>query len=208
MELLTKLDKFLQKNPELQKKWKLTAWISAISSGVIAYRPPLLERAFREFPIETEKSALNLFVAAYKSKNRQSVDIIAQNLKDAKTFPLDQLYETNIENILEYPYLLEKLLQTGWDPNLILEWKKPKFNGRKKSIQTEEKTLLILAMEDDLIPVETIRILLKYGANPGLGVKRNSDGKEYMFYPLAAINSNGNNIIKESKQKILMDWKK
>ncbi|MEN2536292.1 hypothetical protein AAER55_02585, partial [Acinetobacter baumannii] len=83
-------------------------------------------------------------------------------------------------------YLVEKLLQTVWDPNQILEWKKTKFNGRKKSIQTEEKTLLILAMENNLIPAETVRILLKYGASPNLGVKRNSEGKEYMFYPLAA----------------------
>ncbi|NDK05083.1 PF07119 family protein [Leptospira kirschneri serovar Mozdok] len=208
VELLTEINNLLQKNPELQKEWKLTAWLSAVSSGVIAYRPPLLERAFREFPMETANSALNLFAAAYKSKNRQSVDIITQNLKDAKTFPLDQLHETNIENILEYPNLVRKLLQTGWYPNQILEWKKTKFNGRKKSIQTEEKTLLILAMENNLIPAETVRVLLKYGANPGLGVKRNSEGKEYMFYPLAAINLNGNNILKESKQKILIDWKK
>ncbi|EMN51022.1 hypothetical protein LEP1GSC088_4316 [Leptospira interrogans str. L1207] len=55
-------------------------------------------------------------------------------------------------------------------------------------------------MENNLIPAETVRILLKYGASPNLGVKRNSEGKEYMFYPLAAINPNAN--------KILIDWKK
>lgn len=139
VELLTELDKFLQKNPELQKEWKRTAWASAISSGVIAYRPPLLERAFREFPMETANSALNLFEAAYKSKNRQSVDIITQNLKDAKEFPLDQLHQTNIENILEYPYLVEKLLQTVWDPNQILEWKKLNLTEEKNRFKLRKK---------------------------------------------------------------------
>ncbi|ABJ77225.1 Hypothetical protein LBJ_2820 [Leptospira borgpetersenii serovar Hardjo-bovis str. JB197] len=222
---MTEIDDLLRKNPELQKEWKRTVWTAAISSGVIAYRPPLLERAFREFPMETAKSALNLFVAAHKSKNRQSVDIITQNLKDAKTFPLGQLEEEIVTDILKYPNLLEKLLQTGWNPNLILEWEKHKSlsqnskrshrrpeiliksNG-KEFIEKQETTLLILAMQNDFIPMETVQILLKYGADPSLGVKRKSEGKEYLLYPLANINSNGNTILKELKQKTLIDWKK
>ncbi|EQA63675.1 hypothetical protein LEP1GSC062_3940 [Leptospira alexanderi serovar Manhao 3 str. L 60] len=185
VELLSELDKFLQKNPELQKEWKRTAWISAISSGVIAYRPPLLERAFREFPMETAKSSFSLFVAAYKSKNRQSIDIIVKNLKDADSFPLDQLHETNIQHILKYPNLLEKLLQTGWDPNLILEWEKRKFRGGKEFIEKEETSLLILSIQNDSVPMETIRILLKYGAKLDLGVKQYDHYKqEYrLVYP-------------------------
>lgn len=150
-------------------------------------------------------------MAAYKSENPQSVDIITQNLKDAKTFPLDQLHETNIKNILKYPNLVENLLQMGWDPNLILKRQEVKFSrGRGGTeFKIKDKTsLLILSIQNDFIPIETVRVLLKYGANPGLGVKRNSEGKEHMFYPLAAINSSGNNILKELKQKILIDWKK
>ncbi|EQA63778.1 hypothetical protein LEP1GSC062_3945, partial [Leptospira alexanderi serovar Manhao 3 str. L 60] len=142
VELLSELDKFLQKNPELQKEWKRTAWISAISSGVIAYRPPLLERAFREFPMESAKSALNLFVAAYKSQNRQSIDIIVKNLKDADSFPLDQLHETNIQHILKYPDLVEKLLQTGWDPNHILKRKEWIYKLGNQEITVKEETSL------------------------------------------------------------------
>ncbi|WP_061221186.1 YceK/YidQ family lipoprotein [Leptospira borgpetersenii] len=225
VELLTEIDDLLRKNPELQKEWKRTVWTAAISSGVIAYRPPLLERAFREFPMETAKSALNLFVAAHKSKNRQSVDIITQNLKDAKTFPLGQLEEEIVTDILKYPNLLEKLLQTGWNPNQILEWEKHKSlpqnskrshrrpeilikSNRKEFIEKQETTLLILALQNDFIPMETVQILLKYGADPSLGVKRKSEGKEYLLYPLANINSNGNTILKELKQKTLIDWKK
>ncbi|AXX16868.1 hypothetical protein KHM19_16330 [Leptospira borgpetersenii] len=176
VELLTEINDLLRKNLELQKEWKRTAWLSAISSGVIAYRPPLLERAFREFPTETAKSALNLFVAAHKSKNRRSVDIITQNLKDAKIFPLDRLHETNIKNILKYPNLLEKLLQIGWDPNQILERPELKFSKGIRDPEffkvKEETSLLILSIQNDLIPMETIRILLKYGAKLDLGVKQ------------------------------------
>ncbi|WP_061236149.1 YceK/YidQ family lipoprotein [Leptospira santarosai] len=205
IELLTEIDRFFEKNPELQKKWKDTAWRTAISSGIVVHRPLILERSFREFPKETERWSLNLFIEAHKNKNRQSMDIITKNLTDAKNFPLDRLEEKTVRNILEYPNLLEKLLQTDWDPNQILEWEKSKFIGGKGFIEKERTSLLILAMEKDSVPADTLRTLLKYGANPGLGVKRNSEGKEYTLYPLASIHSDGNRILKELKQKILIE---
>ncbi|MDI7192504.1 YceK/YidQ family lipoprotein [Leptospira santarosai] len=205
IKLLTEIDKLLEKNPELQKKWRNTAWHTAISSGIVVHRPQILEKSFREFPKETEIWNLNLFIEAHKNKNRQSIDIITKNLTDAKSFPLDRLEEKAVINILEYPNLLEKLLQTGWDPNQILEWKKSKFRGGKEFIEKERTTLLILAMEEDSVPADTLRTLLKYGVNPGLGVKRNSEGKEYTLYPLASVHSNGNGILKELKQKILIE---
>ncbi|ONF93330.1 YceK/YidQ family lipoprotein [Leptospira santarosai] len=205
IKLLTEIDKLLEKNPELQKKWRNTAWRTAISSGIVVHRPQILEKSFREFPKETEIWNLNLFIEAHKNKNRQSIDIITKNLTDAKSFPLDRLEETTAINTLEYPNLLEKLLQTGWDPNQILEWKKSKFRGGKEFIEKERTTLLILAMEEDSVPADTLRTLLKYGVNPGLGVKRNSEGKEYTLYPLASVHSNGNGILKELKQKILIE---
>ncbi|ASV13261.1 YceK/YidQ family lipoprotein [Leptospira santarosai] len=205
IKLLTEIDKLLEKNPELQKKWRNTAWRTAISSGIVVHRPQILEKSFREFPKETEIWNLNLFIEAHKNKNRQSIDIITKNLTDAKSFPLDRLEETTVINTLEYPNLLEKLLQTGWDPNQILEWKKSKFRGGKEFIEKERTTLLILAMEEDSVPADTLRTLLKYGVNPGLGVKRNSEGKEYTLYPLASVHSNGNGILKELKQKILIE---
>ncbi|MDI7189290.1 YceK/YidQ family lipoprotein [Leptospira santarosai] len=205
IKLLTEIDKLLEKNPELQKKWRNTAWRTAISSGIVVHRPQILEKSFREFPTETERWSLNLFIEAHKNKNRQSIDIITKNLTDAKNFPLDRLEETTVINTLEYHNLLEKLLQTGWDPNQILEWKKSKFRGGKEFIEKERTTLLIFAMEEDSVPADTLRTLLKYGANPGLGVKRNSEGKEYTLYPLASVHSNGNGILKELKQKILIE---
>ncbi|ONF89414.1 YceK/YidQ family lipoprotein [Leptospira santarosai] len=205
IKLLTEIDKLLEKNPELQKKWRNTAWHTAISSGIVVHRPQILEKSFREFPKETEIWNLNLFIEAHKNKNRQSIDIITKNLTDAKSFPLDRLEEKAVINILEYTNLLEKLLQTGWDPNQILEWKKSKFRGGKEFIEKERTTLLILAMEEDSVPADTLRTLLKYGVNPGLGVKRNSEGKEYTLYPLASVHSNGNGILKELKQKILIE---
>lgn len=60
-------------------------------------------------------------------------------------------------------------------------------------------------MEEDSVPADTLRTLLKYGVNPGLGVKRNSEGKEYTLYPLASVHSYGNGILKELKQKILIE---
>ncbi|EMO84168.1 PF07119 family protein [Leptospira santarosai str. AIM] len=205
IKLLTEIDKLLEKNPELQKKWRNTAWRTAISSGIVVHRPQILEKSFREFPTETERWSLNLFIEAHKNKNRQSMDIITKNLTDAKSFPLDRLEEKTVRNILEYHNLLEKLLQTGWDPNQILEWKKSKFRGGKEFIEKERTTLLILAMEEDSMPADTLRTLLKYGVNPGLGVKRNSEGKEYTLYPLASVHSYGNGILKELKQKILIE---
>ncbi len=205
IKLLTEIDKLLEKNPELQKKWRNTAWRTAISSGIVVHRPQILEKSFREFPTETEIWNLNLFIEAHKNKNRQSMDIITKNLTDAKSFPLDRLEEKAVINILGYHNLLEKLLQTGWDPNQILEWKKSKFRGGKEFIEKERTTLLILAMEEDSVPADTLRTLLKYGVNPGLGVKRNSEGKEYTLYPLASVHSYGNGILKELKQKILIE---
>ncbi|AVQ11505.1 PF07119 family protein [Leptospira santarosai] len=63
----------------------------------------------------------------------------------------------------------------------------------------------MLAMEEDSVPADTLRALLKYGANPGLGVKRKSEEKEYTLYPLASTNSNGNGVLKKLKQKILIE---
>ncbi|AKH78711.1 MULTISPECIES: hypothetical protein [Leptospira] len=205
IDLLTEMDDLLRKNPELLKEWKSTAWISAISSGVIVHRPLILEKAFREFPMETANASFSLFIEANKGKNQQSIDIIVKNLKDENSFPLERLTEETVIDILKYSNLLEKLLQTEWDPNSIIIHK-PKLKFGQST--TEETSLLILAMEENSIPAETCQILLKYGANPNLGVKRKSQGKEYILYPLAAINPNGNDILRESKQKILINWKK
>ncbi|AVQ11507.1 PF07119 family protein [Leptospira santarosai] len=206
IELLTEIDRFFEKNPELQKKWRDTAWRTAISSGIVVHRPLILERSFRVFPKETERWSLNLFIEAHKNKNRESMDIIVKNLADTKSFSLDLLEEKTVRNILEYPNFLEKLLQTDWDPNYILKRKEwiHKVGSQKITVK-EETSLLILAMEEDSVPADTLRTLLKYGANPGLGVKRNSEGKEYTLYPLASTNSNGNGVLKKLKQKILIE---
>lgn len=209
IDLLTEMNDLLRKNPELLKEWKSTAWISAISSGVIVHRPLILEKAFREFPMETANASFSLFIEANKGKNQQSIDIIVKNLKDENSFPLERLTEETVIDILKYSNLLEKLLQTGWDPNSILKRKEWIYKaGSQKITVNEEISLLILAMEENSIPAETCQILLKYGASPNLGVKRKSQGKEYILYPLAAINPNGNDILRESKQKILINWKK
>ncbi|TQE76082.1 YceK/YidQ family lipoprotein [Leptospira noguchii] len=209
VELLTEMDKFLQKNPELQKEWRHTAWVSAISSGVIAHHPQTLEKVFREFPTETAKSALNLFLNVDMSKNRQSVDMIVKNLKDADGFPLEQLTEETVIDILKYPNLVEKLLQTGWDPNHILKRKEWIYKvGNQKITVKEETSLLILSIQSVFVPAETFHILLKYGAKPNLGVKKYHYGKiEYeLLYPMDAAQEVLNHINEATKRKVLMDW--
>ncbi|AXR63579.1 hypothetical protein [Leptospira mayottensis] len=205
VELLTEIDDLLRKNPELQKEWRRTAWTAAISSGVIAHRPPVLEKAFREFPTETAKSGPQLIDGADKSQNSQSINIILKNITNANSFPLDRLEKETIISILKYPNLLEKLLRVGWDPNRILELEKHKVRKGEKPIEKEETTLLILAMEDESVSNDTLQILLKYGANSSLGVKRKSQGKEYLLYPLAANDNYRNGILKELKSKTLIE---
>lgn len=209
VELLTEIDKFLQKNPELQKEWRHTAWVSAISSGVIAHHPQTLEKVFREFPTETAKSALNLFLNVDMSKNRQSVDMIVKNLKDADGFPLEQLTEETVINILKYSNLVEKLLQTGWDPNHILKRKEWIYKvGNQKITVKEETSLLILSIQNVFVPAETFQILLKYGAKPNLGVKKYHLGKsEYeLLYPMNAAQEGLGYVSEATKRKVLTDW--
>ncbi|UPY79411.1 YceK/YidQ family lipoprotein [Leptospira weilii] len=208
IDLLTEMDDLLQKNPELLKEWRRTAWISAISSGVIVHRPLILEKAFREFPIETTKWGLNLFIEAHENKIRQSIDIIAKNLTDVKNFSTDRLKEKTIQNVLEYPNIVKRLLQNNWNPNSIFSYEKSTFTLRDTVTVTGESSLLILSLEEDSVPAETSRILLEYGANPDLPVKRKSI-QEYLLYPSASIDpNNGNEAVRKLKQKILIDWKK
>ncbi|AXR67727.1 YceK/YidQ family lipoprotein [Leptospira mayottensis] len=205
VELLTEIDDLLRKNSELQKEWRRTAWTAAISSGVIAYRPPVLEKAFRELPTETAKSGPQLIDGAHKSQNSQSMNIILKNITNANSFPLDRLEKETIIYILKYPNLLEKLLRVGWDPNRILELEKYKVRKGEKPLEKEETTLLILTMEDESVSNDTLQILLKYGANSSLGVKRKSEGKEYLLYPLAANDNYRNGILKKLKSKTLIE---
>ncbi len=209
IDLLTEMDDLLQKKPDLQKEWRQTAWSSAISSGVIVHRPLILEKAFREFPKETAKSALNLFLNADRSKNRQSIDIIVKNLKDADGFPLERLTEETVINILKYSNLVEKLLQTGWDPNHILKRKEWIYKvGNQKITVKEETSLLILSIQNVFVPAETFQILLKYGAKPNLGVKKYHLGKsEYeLLYPMNAAQEGLGYVSEATKRKVLTDW--
>ncbi|WP_246057402.1 YceK/YidQ family lipoprotein [Leptospira gomenensis] len=206
IDLLTEIDDILQKKPALLKEWRSIAWNFAISSGLIAHRPAILEKAYREFPKESANADLILFLEANKGKNQRSIDIIAENIKDPSAFPLDRIEEKTVRYILMYPNVLEKLIQVGWPTNQILKWKKEKFNGRKTYVVIEEKTLLVLSIEDDLIPEETIRILLKHGADPKLGVKSGLQGKHFILYPMSNSYPYGNSILKESKQKLIEEW--
>ncbi|TGK35901.1 YceK/YidQ family lipoprotein [Leptospira gomenensis] len=185
IELLEDLDTYLKNNPKLQKEWRRTAWSSAISSGVIAYNPVLLDKAFREFPKEAARSVLNIFLTADKAKNNQSINIITRNLVNAEKFRLGELHESKIENILRYPNLLEKLLQNGWDPNSIFKRAERKFSekigGPEFKVQ-DETSLLMLSARNASIPIATVQILLKYGAKPDLKVKEFDHKKnEYLL---------------------------
>ncbi|EMF81918.1 hypothetical protein LEP1GSC188_0803 [Leptospira weilii serovar Topaz str. LT2116] len=48
-------------------------WTEAISSGVVSYYRPALEKAFQRFPKETKMSIGNLFKKAIGSDNPDSV---------------------------------------------------------------------------------------------------------------------------------------
>ncbi|MGJ4786261.1 hypothetical protein [Leptospira interrogans] len=61
-----------------------------------------------------------------------------------------------------------------------------KVNGRSQEV-LEQESLLILSIKDaknEDTSIESFRVLLKYGADMDLGVRRyDENGKEYLYYP-------------------------
>ncbi len=191
IQILMELDRMVRKEfPNLKKSFD-PVWTEAISSGVVSYYHPALENAFQEFPKETKTSIGNLFKKAVDSNNPYSIEVIGKHVSDLNAFFASD--QEMIRTVLRSPNILEKLLQAGLDPN------------RTYGI---EDTFLILCLEDnEETSVNSLRLLLKYGAKTNLPVGRYSRGKEYLH------NSNADPGFTPSgsfleKRKILTEWMK
>ncbi|AVV78540.1 hypothetical protein BWD13_13090 [Leptospira santarosai serovar Grippotyphosa] len=191
IQILMELDRMVRKEfPNLKKSFD-PVWTEAISSGVVSYYHPALEKAFQEFPKETKTSVGNLFKKAVDSNNPYSIEVIGKYVSDLNAFFASD--QKMIRTVLRSPNILEKLLQAGLDPN------------RTYGI---EDTFLILCLEDnEETSVNSLRLLLKYGAKTNLPVGRYSRGKEYLR------NSNADPDFTSSdsflkKRKILTEWMK
>ncbi|MDI7188292.1 YceK/YidQ family lipoprotein [Leptospira santarosai] len=191
IQILMELDRMVRKEfPNLKKSFD-PVWTEAISSGVVSYDHPALEKAFQEFPKETKTSVGNLFKKVVDSNNPYSIEVIGKYVSDLNAFFASD--QEMIRTVLRSPNILEKLLQAGLDPNLTYGI---------------EDTFLILCLEDnEETSVNSLRLLLKYGAETNLPVGRYSRGKEYLH------NSNADPDFTPSgsflkKRKILTEWMK
>ncbi|WP_061246708.1 YceK/YidQ family lipoprotein [Leptospira noguchii] len=203
IQILLELDRMIRKDFPHLKKSLNPVWKEAISSGVIAYNHPVLEKAFQEFPEETKISIGNLFKKAVV--NPDSIEVIGKHVSDFNIiFASDREL---ILTVLRSPKILEKLLQAGLDPNRIYGFKKSVFvNGRWIDV-IEEDTFLILCLENTKeVSINSLQLLLKYGAQTDLAVKRYSLGKEYLYNPHAALENSYYN--SSLKRKILTEWMK
>ncbi|EMI71451.1 hypothetical protein LEP1GSC072_0307 [Leptospira noguchii str. Bonito] len=84
IQILLELDRMIRKDFPHLKKSLDPVWKEAISSGVIAYNHPALEKAFQEFPKETKISIGNLFKKAVD--NPDSIEVIGKHVSDFNIF--------------------------------------------------------------------------------------------------------------------------
>ncbi|EKR72304.1 YceK/YidQ family lipoprotein [Leptospira noguchii] len=201
IQILLELDRMIRKDFPHLKKSLDPVWKEAISSGVIAYNHPALEKAFQEFPKETKISIGNLFKKAVD--NPDSIEVIGKHVSDFNIFFASD--REMIFAVLRFPKILEKLLQAGLDPNRIYGFKKNVFVNDRWIDGIEEDTFLILCLEDTKeTSINSLQLLLKYGAKTDLAVKRYSLGKEYLYNPHAALENSYYN--SSLKRKILTEW--
>ncbi|WP_167881212.1 YceK/YidQ family lipoprotein [Leptospira gomenensis] len=168
-----------------REKFKNELWKKAISSGLIVHSLPALRMAFQDFPSETQKSIRILFREASGLDDISTMNLIEKNIRESKGFIIDR---EDLVLILRYPKILEKLIQVGLDPNLILKSKKTLVRDGQKTELEEQESLLFLNFldtADEDASVESFRVLLNYGADLDLGVRRYDswDGHEFVFYP-------------------------
>ncbi|EMJ96364.1 YceK/YidQ family lipoprotein [Leptospira alstonii] len=204
IRILLELDGMIRRDFPNLKNSLDPVWKEAISSGVLSYNHSALEKAFQEFPKETKISIGNLFKKAVDD-NPDSVQFLGKHVSD---FGIYFASDRNmILTTLRSPKILEKLLQTGLDPNRIYGFKKNLLINDRWIDGIEEDTFLILCLEDPKeASINSLRLLLKYGAKTDLAVKRYSRGKEYLYYPRIALENPYHDF--SLKRKILTEWMK
>ncbi|MFA4795549.1 YceK/YidQ family lipoprotein [Leptospira kirschneri] len=203
IQILLELDRMIRKDFTHLKKSLDPVWKEAISSGVVSYHYTALEKVFREFPKETKISIENLFKKAIDSDNPDSVQFVGGYISDFSIYFASD--RDMILRALRSSKILEKLLQAGLDPNRIYGYKKSVFVNDRWIDGIEEDTFLILCLEDSKeTSINSLQLLLKYGAKTDLAVKRYSLGKEYLYNPHAALEYSNSSL----KRKIFTEWAK
>ncbi|AXR60664.1 YceK/YidQ family lipoprotein [Leptospira mayottensis] len=206
IQILLEFDGMIRKDfPHLKKNLN-PLWTEAISSGVVSYYRPALEKAFQEFPKETNASIGNLFKKAIDSDNPDSVQFVGRHISDLSvSFASDR---DVLLTVLRSPKILEKLLQAGLDPNRSYRSKENVWviNGRW-SEGIEEESFLILCLKDDMeASINSLQLLLKYGAKTDLAVKQYSRGREYLYDPnVASKYYSSDDSLYSRKRKILAE---
>ncbi|EMO09316.1 hypothetical protein LEP1GSC137_2445 [Leptospira borgpetersenii str. Noumea 25] len=180
-------------------------WTEAISSGVVSYYRPALEKALQKFPKETKASIGNLFKKAIDSDNPDSIEFIARYISDLSVSFTS--HRDVLLTVLRSPKILERLLQAGLDPNRIYEFKEDVWviNGRRIE-GIEEKSFLIFCLKDDRdTSVNSLQLLLKHGAKANLEPVKRLFGID----PNAVLKyDSSDHSLYSRKRRILAEWMK
>ncbi|MCL8266465.1 YceK/YidQ family lipoprotein [Leptospira weilii] len=205
IQILLELDGMIRKDFPHLKNSLDPVWKEAISSGVLSYNHFALEKAFQKFPKETKASIGNLFKKALDSDNPDSVQFVGRHISDFSIYFASD--RNMILTVLRSPKILEKLLQAGLDPNRIYGFKKNLLVNGRWIDGIEEDTFLILCLEDsNEASINSLQLLLKYGAKTDLAVKRYSLGKESLYSPHTALENPYYDFSR--KRKIFTEWMK
>ncbi len=205
IQILLEFDGMIHKDfPHLKKNLD-PIWTEAISSGVVSYYRPALEKAFQKFPKETKASIGNLFKKAIDSDNPDSIEFIARYISDLSVSFTS--HRDVLLTVLRSPKILERLLQAGLDPNQIYEFKENVWviNGRRIE-GIEEESFLIFCLKDDRdTSVNSLQLLLKYGAKANLEPVKRFFGID----PNAVLKyDSSDNSLHSRKRRILAEWMK